>query len=412
MKKGWTTRKLGEVCTTIQDGAHESPKEQFNAPGEGRFLYITSKNIRTNHLDLENVSYVGRDFHDRIYPRCRPQIGDVLLTKDGANTGNVTLNTIDEPFSLLSSVCLIKTDATLLRPAFLCYYLQGPDGLKSITGQMTGAAIKRIILRDIKLATIPLAPLLEQQRIVMILDEAFAGIDTAKANAERNLQNARALFERYLESVFIQSGSGWVEKPLGEVCDLLSGFAFKSGDAVEESSTQLVRMGNLYGNTLNLDRSPVFYPDSFALDYKRYILNEGDLIMSLTGTTGKQDYGYAVRIPKCSHALLMNQRIAKFESLDEELVDQAFLFYYLRSRAFLDILFRTANGTRQANLSSVAIKALPVPLCSLEKQKAITAQLDGIAEETQCLIGLYHRKRATLDALQQSMLHQAFTGEL
>lgn len=123
MKNGWSTGKLDDVCKTIQDGAHESPQKQFDAPAEGRFLYITSKNIRTNYIDLDNVSYVERDFHDRIYPRCQPRVGDVLLTKDGANTGNVTLNTIDEPFSLLSSVCLIKTNPTALKPAFLCYYL-------------------------------------------------------------------------------------------------------------------------------------------------------------------------------------------------------------------------------------------------------------------------------------------------
>ena len=75
-------------------------------------------------------------FHKTIYPRCKPEIGDVLLTKDGAKTGNVTLNTLDEPFSLLSSVCLIKTNKNELRADFLKYYIQSPIGFKSITGKM------------------------------------------------------------------------------------------------------------------------------------------------------------------------------------------------------------------------------------------------------------------------------------
>jgi type I restriction enzyme S subunit len=170
VKDGWHVTRLGDVCTKIQDGAHESPKQLFDGPGEGRFLYITSKNIRNNYLDLTNISYVDLNFHNKIYPRCKPAVGDVLLTKDGANTGNVTLNTLAEPFSLLSSVCLIKTKPDVLHPAFLSYYIQSPNGLASITGQMTGAAIKRIILRDIKLATIPLPKLSEQHRIVAILD--------------------------------------------------------------------------------------------------------------------------------------------------------------------------------------------------------------------------------------------------
>ena len=134
--------------------------------------------------------------------------------------------------------------------------------------------------------------------------------------------------------------------------------------------------------------------------------------MSLTGATGKEDYGYAVRIPECGHALLMNQRIAKFDSLKKQLIDQDFLFYYLRSRMFLDILYPTANGTHQANLSSVTLKTLPIPLCSVEKQKAIADALDTLEAETQRLATIYSRKLAALEALKKSLLHQAFTGEL
>jgi type I restriction enzyme, S subunit len=141
-------------------------------------------------------------------------------------------------------------------------------------------------------------------------------------------------------------------------------------------------------------------------------LTQGDLIISLTGTTGKQDYGYAVRIPECNHSLLMNQRIAKFHSLNETLVDPGFLFYYLRSRAFLDMLYSTANGTRQANLSSVAIKALPIPLCSIDRQKTIAKALDELHKEAQRLESIYRRKLVILKELEKSLLHQAFAGKL
>jgi type I restriction enzyme S subunit len=171
-------------------------------------------------------------------------------------------------------------------------------------------------------------------------------------------------------------------------------------------------MGNLYGNQLDLDRSPVFYPDSFATEHSRYVLEEGDIIMSLTGTTGKEDYGFAVRIPDCGHTLLMNQRIMKFDAIKHDLIDDGYLLHYLRSRCFLDILYPTANGTRQANLSSVTMKLLPVPLRSLKEQKVIAAKLDTLTEETQRLARLYSRKHAALEALKKSLLHQAFSGAL
>jgi len=244
------------------------------------------------------------------------------------------------------------------------------------------------------------------------LDEAFAGIAAARAHAEQNRQNARALFESHLHTTFTQRSDGWVEKPFSEICDFLNGFAFKSSDVVPESKTQLVRMGNLYSNHLDLERNPVFYPDNFVTELARYVLEEGDIIMSLTGTTGKEDYGYAVRIPECSHTLLMNQRIMKFDSLRRNLIDDGFILHYLRSRCFLDTLYATANGTRQANLSSVTIKTLLVPLCTVPEQKKIAAQLDALQSETRRLEALYTRKLAALDELKAALLHQAFFGML
>jgi len=134
--------------------------------------------------------------------------------------------------------------------------------------------------------------------------------------------------------------------------------------------------------------------------------------MSLTGTTGKEDYGFAVRIPECGHTLLMNQRIMKFDSIRRDIIDDGYLLHCLRSRCFLDILYPTVNGTRQANLSSVTMKLLPVQLCSLKEQKAIATKLDDLREQTQRLATIYERKLAALEALKKSLLHQAFTGEL
>jgi type I restriction enzyme S subunit len=171
-------------------------------------------------------------------------------------------------------------------------------------------------------------------------------------------------------------------------------------------------MGNLYGNRLDLDRSPVFYPDKFAVDYQRYTLQEGDLIMSLTGTTGKEDYGYTVSIPESKRALLMNQRIVKFVVIRENIVNRHYLLHYLRSRVFLDVLYPTANGTRQANLSSVTIKTLPIPLCSIPNQKNIAASLDELSAETQRLESIYQQKLTALDELKKSLLDKAFTGQL
>jgi type I restriction enzyme S subunit len=404
MKKAWPNQPIGAICEVVNGG---TPKTGVAEYWGGEHQWITPAEMGKRSSPF--VSGTERTLTDLglANSSASPMTPYSVILSSRAPIGHLVINTV--PMAT-NQGCKGLVPGKGIHHKFLYYYLGSIVDLLNALG--TGATFRELSGGKLKEVTIPVPPLPEQQRIIGILDEAFEGIATAKANAEKNLQNARALFESHLQSVFTQRGPGWVARPLGDVCDLLNGFAFKSGDAVQESHTQLVRMGNLYGNRLNLDRSPVFYPDSFAVDYKRYRLNEGDLIMSLTGTTGKEDYGYAVRIPECGHSLLMNQRIAKFDSLKVELVDQDFLFYYLRSRAFLDILYPTANGTRQANLSSVTIKTLPIPLCPVEKQRAIASALDGVNEEAHRLAALYERKLAALEALKKSLLHQAFTGQL
>ena len=403
MKEAWQIKTLGDVCVTVQDGAHESPKLQFDSPGNGRFLYITSKNIRNNYLDLENVTYVDEEFHNRIYPRCRPGVGDVLLTKDGANTGNVTLNTLDEPFSLLSSVCLIKTAPDFLLPSFLSYFIQSPDGLKSITGQMTGAAIKRIILRDIKLAKIPIPPLPEQQRIVALLDGAFAGLATAKANAERNLQNARALFESHLQSVFSQRGEGWVEKTLEDVS-----ITFGRGKSKHRPRNDPELYGGKYpfiqtGDIRNADHFITAYSQTY---------NEVGLSQSKLWPNGTICITIAANIAETAilgfDACFPDSVIGVVANPDE--AETGFIEYLLQS--FKARIQAMGKGSAQANINLATFEDQRFPFPSVIKQKELVEFLDHLAAETQRLTRLYERKLAALEELKKSLLHQAFNGEL
>jgi type I restriction enzyme, S subunit len=202
LPEGWKWVKATEVCNKIQDGSHWSPKMQYKQKEDGKYLYITSKNIRNNYLDLSNIAYVDKEFHDSIYPRCNPEYGDVLLTKDGVNTGNVTLNTLHEEFSLLSSVCLIKPNQEILVPSFLKYYLQSPQGFREITGAMSGTAIKRIILKRIKQANVLLPPLDQQHQIVAEIERRFSEAENLEKSMDEGLEKAEALRQSILKSAF------------------------------------------------------------------------------------------------------------------------------------------------------------------------------------------------------------------
>jgi type I restriction enzyme, S subunit len=394
MKKGWQTKSLRDVCDFDKvQGVHRGLPYvglEHIEPNTGRFIGSHDPQPVKSSTFRFSTEHV-------LYGRLRPYLNKAIAP--------------DFEGHCSTEIFPIKPSPAISR-AYLLYWLLSDDTMDRINGTCTGARMPRADMNEVLDLPIPVPPLSEQQRIVGLLDEAFASLATAQAHAAQNLQNARDLFESHLNAVFTQRGEGWVEKTLGDVCEFLNGFAFKSGDAVPVSQTQLLRMGNLYCNRLDLERSPVFYPDDFAAEYSRYVLAEGEIIMSLTGTSGKEDYGFAVRIPDCGHILLMNQRLMKFDAIRQDIIDDGYLLHYLRSRCFLNVLYPTANGTRQANLSSATMKLLPVPLPSMNEQKCIAGKLDALSADTQCLTQIYEQKLGALAALKKSLLHQAFSGEL
>ncbi|MFO0507798.1 MAG: restriction endonuclease subunit S, partial [bacterium] len=199
---GWKMVELGKVCEKIQDGSHFSPQVQYMEPGTNRYMYITAKNIRNNYMDMTKLIYVDKDFHDSIYNRCNPEFGDVLLTKDGVNTGEVTLNTIREPFSLLSSVCIFKTKKQELKSEFLKYFIQSPFGSKLIDSSMTGTAIKRIVLRKIRDAKIILPPIDEQRLIIQEIESRLSVCDKVEETITTSLAQAETLRQSILKKAF------------------------------------------------------------------------------------------------------------------------------------------------------------------------------------------------------------------
>jgi type I restriction enzyme S subunit len=196
--------RLEEFCTKIQDGSHFSPKEQISEPKDGWFPYLTSKNVRNNYVDLKDITYINAEFHQGIYQRCNPEYGDLLLTKDGVNTGNVTINTLTFPFSLLSSVCILKVKKDLLDATYLKFYLQSSKGNRNILGDMTGAAIKRIILKTIKNLSIPIVEIERQRELGESLESNLLSINAYKVGLKNKISLIESLRQSFLANLLSQ----------------------------------------------------------------------------------------------------------------------------------------------------------------------------------------------------------------
>jgi type I restriction enzyme S subunit len=171
--KEWVIQELGKAAPKIQDGTHFSPKTT-----SGPFRYLTSKNIRFGHVDLSDCGWISKKEHEAIYSRCDVRYGDVLLTKDGANTGNAAINNLNEPASLLSSVAFIRCDDRTLHSEYVFHYLLSPGCQQRIKDLMSGNAITRLTLERIKSFIIPLPSIKEQLRIIQPLNSHDARIRT------------------------------------------------------------------------------------------------------------------------------------------------------------------------------------------------------------------------------------------
>jgi len=192
----WSWVAIDQACSKVTDGTHHSPSKSVQA-STGEYMYITAKNIKESGVKVENVTYLPASVHRPIFERCNPEPGDVLYIKDGVTTGIATVNQLDEEFSLLSSVALLKPKQHLVQPRFLKWYLNSPVGFHSMTSRMGGTAIKRLTIKKIKEGQVPIAPLPEQRRIVAKIEELFSDLDAGVAALER----AKANLKRYRAAV-------------------------------------------------------------------------------------------------------------------------------------------------------------------------------------------------------------------
>jgi type I restriction enzyme S subunit len=358
MKKGWQTKSLGDLCDILDHKRKPITKCDRVA---GKYPYYGATGI------LDHVE--GYLFDEPL----------VLVGEDGAKweSGENTAFAIE-------GKCWVNNHAHVLRPHrteildnWLIHFLHHSDLTEFVSG-LTVPKLNQGSLREIP---IPVPPLPEQHRIVAILDEAFAGIATAKANAEKNLQNARAIFQSHLQSVFTQQGAGWVEKRLKEC------FRLKSGDG-------------LTSKAMNGGRYSVFGGNGIAGEHDEFNLLGDNVIIGRVGAL-------------CGNARHITENIwltdNAFKIVDPSFeFDGSFLTYLLNFKNLRSF----ARQAAQPVISNSSLKDLLLPFPEIAKQKKIAAQLDALTSETQRLASLYERKLDALEALKKSLLHQAFAGEL
>jgi type I restriction enzyme S subunit len=380
MKEGWVMKNLGDVC----DKASSNVSQNQLGNEVGKYPIFGASGL------IKNVSFYHQD---------KPYLS---IVKDGSGVGRVTK--MDAFTSVIGTLQYILPNEGIDLD-YLNYSLMSVDFKKYVAG----AAIPHIYFKDYKNEPFLWMPLPEQKRIVVILDETFAAINRAKANAKKNIENAKELFESYLQNVFENKGEDWEEKKLGEVAHVIGGFSFKSTDFKKAGKYQVLRMGNVRPGIIRENESPVYIdkPDESIL--KRSLLLHNDVIITQTGTKKKRDYGFTVIIEKENY--LLNQRISAIRFPKNYL--PKFFLYFSWTNLFKDQYFANETGTvGQGNVGIGAITGAVIPFLSLKAQQNIVQKLDTLSTETKKLEAIYQKKIEYLEELKKSVLQKAFNGEL
>jgi|LGVE01.1.fsa_nt_gb type I restriction enzyme S subunit len=400
---GWGEATLGEICQI------KPPKKEAKQKLSGKDLvsFVPMKNLGICSKDIDlcedkplsevagSYTYFAED--------------DVLLAKITPCFENGKLGIakgLTNGIGFGSSEFIVFRSKGSIDPEYLFYFLSQGGFRASGARVMTGAVgHKRVPKEFIEDHPIPLPSLPEQKRIVAILDEAFAGIDAAVANTEKNLANARELFDGYLEAVFTQKGEGWVEKKLSEVCE------GKITDGTHQTPKYFDE-GYIFLSSRNvtsgeIDWGKIKYIDELqhVAMQKRLSPRQNDILLAKNGTTGvaaivDRDVVFDIYV---SLALLR----------PSENILPRYLWHFINSPVAKKQFNKRLKGTGVPNLHLNEIREVVIPLPpALVEQGRLVDMLDGFLREARRLETIYQCKLDKLSELKQSILQKAFAGEL
>lgn len=305
------------------------------------------------------------------------------------------LKYVDFDFVLGADGVKILRPREFLVPKFFFYQLQGAS-LKSL-----GYARHYRLLNELEIGYPSKS---EQRRIVGILDEALAAIAAVRANTEQNLRNAGGAFESYLNGVFTQRGPGWVEKPLVACLNLIT-YGFTNPMPTTHEGPYMITAKNVVGGRIDFAstrRTSRYAFETLLTDKSRPKI--GDVLLTKDGTLGR--VAVVDRTDVC-----INQSVALLRPNGQ--MNPHFMRYLLSSLDYQRRMVDAAGGTTVKHIYITRVDKMSVVFPqSSQEQQTIVANLDLLKSETQRLARLYERKIAALEALKQSLFHQAFTGAL
>ena len=401
MKSGWVTKKLGEVCDSF-NGIWKGTQPPLKNVG-----VIRATNF-TKQCEFDPSRTIFIDVEEKKFNKRKLEFGDIIVERSGGGPGQPVGRVIffnlregDYTISNFTSALRVK-DKTLLDP----YYLHRALVAKYFSGATETMQSNSIHIINLNYSAylgleIPIPPLAEQKRIVGKIDAAFEKIDKLKANAEKNLANAKELFQYALDEA-MRPKKGWMEKRLGEVCEGKLSYGTSSPSCAYDSQVRYIRITDIDDNGVLLD--DLVSPRQYE---QKHVLEEGDVVFARTGATVGKSYLYSHSDGKCVYAgYLIRARVNQTEVLPR------FLFDFTKTSRYKHYIQVSQAAAAQPNVNAEKYGNLIVPLPSLREQRQIVGNIEKVWEISLKFQQNYARQIADCAEMRQTILREAFEGRL
>ena len=396
MKNDWEIKKLGEVCEinigrTPERGNFKMWDKEKKT--ENVWLSIADLNNTENGYISDSTEYVS----DNAVPKMKLVKANTLLMSFKLTIGRCAITKRDLfTNEAIAALPILDKNLDLF---FLKYYLENFDWAKLTEGDVK---VKGKTLNKEKLKEVPitLPPLEEQKRIVKILDEKIAMLETVKANAKANLQNAKDLFQSQLTKAF--SNTTWEMQKLSEITEVKDGT--HDSPSYYSEGIPFVTQKNITPSGFDLTNTKRISLQDHEKIYKRSNVEYGDIIIAMIGA----NRGMSCIVNTREVFSIKNVGLIK----KSEKTYQEYLAYYLKSEVAQKYVSDASNGGAQEFIGLTSLRKFPIPLPPLSEQKRIVKELNNLSEKTKALQDIYKKILLDCDELKQSLLQKAFEGEL
>jgi type I restriction enzyme, S subunit len=400
MKGGWKTVSVGEVAKVNTGNSAPQDKELFSAG--------THPFVRTSDVGKIRIGSIGNSA-DKLNEKGIKKLrlfseGTILFPKSGASTFLNHRVILARDTYVSSHLATIKADNSHALDRYLLHYLTTIKAQDLIQDHKYPS----LKISDIQGIEIPLPLLPEQKRIVAILDEAFEGIDRAVANAEKNLANARELFESYLNKVFTKKGDGWVETTLGDVAEVKGGKRLPKGykPQLDQTKYPYIRVAD-FDNKGSVSLNDMRYiSEDIHSKIKRYTISSDDVFITIVGAT----IGKSGIVPEELNGANLTENACKL--VLKKNLSNKYVYYFTCTNSFYEQVGLNTRTSAQPKLALVRLKQIRLAIPPFNIQQSLAEECDKLSDDTEHLESIYQRKLTCLAELKQSLLQKAFSGEL